>query len=88
MTALSRGSMSWVKMNFRPCQRNHPVKRRWRFFAGQRSVKSSCARLPPLRWGHVNLTGDCVWSAEYPATENRDGFYWLSAAPDAAHDAA
>jgi hypothetical protein len=32
------------------------------------------AHLSPLGWEHVNLTGDYIWSAERPVTENRDGF--------------
>ena len=32
------------------------------------------AHLSPLGWEHVNLTGDYIWSAERPATENRDGW--------------
>ena len=32
------------------------------------------AHLSPLGWGHVNLTGDYIWSAERPGKKNRDGF--------------
>ncbi|HJZ13919.1 MAG TPA: Tn3 family transposase [Stellaceae bacterium] len=46
------------------------------------------AHLSPLGWEHVNLTGDYIWSAERPATENSDGFHPLRAAPDAARKAA
>jgi TnpA family transposase len=46
------------------------------------------AHLYPLGWEHVNLTGDYIWSAERPATENSDGFRPLRAAPDAARKAA
>jgi Tn3 transposase DDE domain len=46
------------------------------------------AHLSPLGWEHVNLTGDYIWSAERPATENSDGFRPLRAAPDAARKAA
>jgi hypothetical protein len=46
------------------------------------------AHLSPLGWEHVNLTGDYIWSAEQPATENRDGFRPLRAAPDTARKAA
>jgi hypothetical protein len=46
------------------------------------------AHLSPLGWEHVNLTGDYIWSAERPATENRDGFRPLRAAPDTARKAA
>ena len=44
--------------------------------------------LSPLGWEHVNLTGDYIWSAEQPATENSDGLRPLRAAPDAARKAA
>ena len=46
------------------------------------------AHLSPLGWEHVNLTGDYIWSAERPATENSDGFRPLRAAPDTARKAA
>ena len=46
------------------------------------------AYLSPLGWEHVNLTGDYIWSAERPATENSDGFRPLRDAPDAARKAA
>jgi Tn3 transposase DDE domain len=46
------------------------------------------AHLSPLGWEHVNLTGDYIWSAERPATENSDGFRPLRATPDAARKAA
>jgi len=46
------------------------------------------AHLSPLGWEHVNLTGDYIWSAERPATENPDGFRPLRDAPDAAREAA
>jgi TnpA family transposase len=46
------------------------------------------AHLSPLGWEHVNLTGDYIWAAERPATENGDGFRPLRAAPDAARKAA
>src|SRR5260370_15348133 len=46
------------------------------------------AHLSPLGWEHVNLTGDYVWSAERPATENSDGFRPLRATPAAARKAA
>jgi hypothetical protein len=34
--------------------------------------------------GHINLTGDYVWSAADDATENRDGLRSLRPAPDPA----
>ena len=40
------------------------------------------ARLSPLGWEHVNLTGDYVWANADEVTENRDGFRPLRAAPD------
>ena len=46
------------------------------------------AHLSPLGWEHVNLTGDYIWSAERPATENSDGFRLLRDAPDTARRAA
>jgi TnpA family transposase len=46
------------------------------------------AHLSPLGWEHVNLTGDYIWSDQPPATDNRDGFRPLRAAPDAARKAA
>ena len=46
------------------------------------------AHLSPLGWEHENLTGDYIWSAERPATENRDELRPLRAAPDAARKAA
>jgi len=46
------------------------------------------AHLSQLGWEHVNLTGDYIWSAVRPATENSDGFRPLRAAPDAARKAA
>ena len=44
--------------------------------------------LSPLGWEHVNLTGDYIWSAEQPNTENPDGFRPLRTAPDAPRKAA
>src|SRR5262249_24445133 len=46
------------------------------------------AHLSPLGWDHVNLTGDYIWSAEQPHTENPDGFRPLRTAPDAPRKAA
>jgi TnpA family transposase len=46
------------------------------------------AHLSPLGWEHVNLTGDYVWSAERPATENHDGLRPLRITPEAALEAA
>ena len=46
------------------------------------------ANLSPLGWEHVNLTGDYIWSAEQPATENSGGLRPLRDAPDAARKAA
>jgi TnpA family transposase len=46
------------------------------------------AHLSPLGWEHVNLTGDYIWSAEQPTTENSDGLRPLRDAPDAARKAA
>jgi hypothetical protein len=46
------------------------------------------AHLSPLGWEHVNLTGDYIWSAARPATENRDGFRPLRTALDTARTAA
>jgi hypothetical protein len=46
------------------------------------------AHLSPLGWEHVNLTGDYVWSAERPASENNDGLRPLRITPEAALDAA
>jgi hypothetical protein len=46
------------------------------------------AHLSPLGWEHVNLTGDYIWSAEQPDTENPDGFRPLRTAPDAPRKAA
>src|ERR1700730_702235 len=40
------------------------------------------AHLSPLGWEHVNLTGDYIWSAEPPDTENRNGSRPLRTAPD------
>jgi len=46
------------------------------------------AHLSPLGWEHVNLTGDYIWSAEPPDTENCDGFRPLRTAPDISRKAA
>jgi hypothetical protein len=41
-----------------------------------------------IRWEHVNLTGDYIWSADRPATERSDGFRPLRTASDTARKAA
>ena len=46
------------------------------------------AHLSPLGWEHVNLTGDYVWSAERPATENHDGLRPLRIMPEDVLEAA
>src|SRR6202051_5316297 len=46
------------------------------------------AHLSPLGWEHINLTGDYIWNSERPATENRDGFRTLRAAPNTARTTA
>jgi len=46
------------------------------------------AHLSPLGWEHVNLTGDYIWSAERPATENHDGLRPLRITPEVALEAA
>jgi Tn3 transposase DDE domain len=46
------------------------------------------AHLSPLGWEHVNLTGDYVWSAKQPATENHDELRPLRIMPEAALEAA
>jgi AhpD family alkylhydroperoxidase len=53
-----------------------------------RMSRTSSSLTSPLGWEHVNLTGDYIWSAEPPATENSDGFRPLRTAPDAARKAA
>jgi hypothetical protein len=48
----------------------------------------NASKLVTLGWEHVNLTGDYIWSAEQPATENSDGLRPLRNAPDAARKVA
>ena len=63
------------------------TKPRWRLACSRKQLTHS-PDSPALGWEHVNLTGDYIWSAERPATENSDGFRPLRAAPDAARKAA
>jgi TnpA family transposase len=46
------------------------------------------AHLSPLGWEHVNLTGDYIWSAQRPATENHDGLRPLRSMPEVVLEAA
>ena len=57
------------------------TKPRWRL-ACSRNPLTHSPDSPALGWEHVNLTGDYIWSAERPATENRDELRPLRAAPD------
>jgi hypothetical protein len=43
---------------------------------------SLIAHLSPLGWEHINLTGDYIWGAAQPVTENTDGLMPLRPVPE------
>lgn len=49
---------------------------------------SLLAHLSPLGWEHVNLTGDYIWGAAQPMTQNNDGLIPLRPAPEVVAKAA